>query len=551
MSRIPESFIEEVLARVDLVALIDRRVPLKKKGREFTACCPFHQEKSPSFFVNPDKQFYHCFGCGAHGNALKFLMEYEHQDFRGAIETLAAETGLTVPEDPKATAEYDARIGLYAVMNAAQTHFTQALRASSAAIDYLKNRGVTGETAARFGLGFAPGQNSLIRVAEQNPGTRADWETVGLIGRRDDGSPYERFRQRLMIPIRDRRGQIIGFGGRIIGAGEPKYLNSPESPLFHKSSVLFGLYEARQANARPDSLLIVEGYLDVIMLAQHGITNAVATMGTATTPEHISLLFRHTQRLVFCFDGDAAGHRAAAKALHTVLPQLLDGRSVRFLFLPDGEDPDSFVKTQGADAFLTRAESQSLGIEQYFLHLIDQQVPGQDATAQAHKSKLGKEWLATMPTGDLRILIEHRLKEHIGLWRSRSQKPLTNPASPAPKTPPRMRTPHSLILAIVLRHPTLAAPAANPQDWHAGEVPPLLVRLSEHRPEDWHREPWFHAARAEIEQAQVSPPAGIDTLGQAQIVLQDTLNQQRHLAHHADQRASAKAALQSIKPRKE
>ncbi len=561
MSRIPESFIEEVLARVDLVALIDRRVPLKKKGREFTACCPFHQEKSPSFFVNPDKQFYHCFGCGAHGNALKFLMEYEHQDFRGAIETLAAETGLTVPEDPKAAAEHDARVGLYAVMNAAQTHFAQALRTTPAAIDYLKNRGVTGETAARFGLGFAAGQNSLIRAVEQNPGTRAttlaatfaDWETVGLIGRRDDGSLYERFRQRLMIPIRDRRGQVIGFGGRVIGAGEPKYLNSPENPLFHKSSVLFGLYEARQANARPESLLIVEGYLDVIMLAQHGIAHAVATMGTATTPEHINLLFRHTQRLVFCFDGDTAGHRAAAKALHTVLPQLEDGRSVRFLFLPDKEDPDSFVKAQGANAFLARIETHALGIERYFLHLIDQQIPGKDDAAQAAKSKLGKEWLATMPAGDLRILIEHRLKEHTGVWR----RPFFNknaPASnlpPAPKTPPKMRTAESLVLAIVLRYPELATSAVNAADWPTGAVPPLLAQLSRHPPEHWANQAWYHEAHRAIEDAQHTPPAGIDSLAQAQSVLLDTLHQQRHSVQHADQRAAAKAALLGLKPRPE
>ncbi len=547
MSRIPESFIDEVLSRTDLVALIDRRVPLKKKGREYAACCPFHQEKTPSFYVNPDKQFYHCFGCGAHGNALKFLMAYEHQDFRGAIETLAGEVGMVIPEDPQAAAEQDALAGLYAAMNAAQAYFKQALRAAPSAIDYLKKRGVTGETAARFGLGFAPGDKGLLGTPEVTAARRADWETLGLIGRREDGSFYERFRQRLMIPIRDRRGRVIGFGGRIIGAGEPKYLNSPENPLFHKSSVLFGLYEARQANARPDALLIVEGYLDVIMLAQHGIHHAVATMGTATTQEHITLLFRHTQHLVFCFDGDAAGHRAAAKALRAVLPQLEDGRGARFLFLPDGEDPDSFVRAKGADAFLARIEQHALGLEHYLMHLLDQQFPGQSATAQAAKSKLGKEWLATMPLCDLRRLFERRLKEHIGLWQPHFQKSAPSPAAPVEKTPPKARTPESLVLAIVLRHPSLSTSAADPRHWYGGTVPLLLSQLSGHPPESWQQQPWYVAAAPALREASEWPTPGIDTLAQAQTVLMDTLAQQRQQAMHQKRRDEAKADLLGIK----
>ncbi|WP_407275639.1 DNA primase [Halothiobacillus sp. DCM-1] len=546
MSRLPESFIEEVLARVDLVALIDRRVPLKKKGREYAACCPFHQEKTPSFYVNPDKQFYHCFGCGAHGNALKFLMDYEHQDFRGAMETLANEVGMTLPNDPQADAEHDALAGLYAAMEAAQTHFQQALRHAPATIDYLKARGVTGETAARFGLGFAPGSPGLAQLAKQDATRLSDWETLGLIGRREDGSLYDRFRNRLMIPIRDRRGRVIGFGGRIIGTGEPKYLNSPENPLFHKGAVLYGLYEARQANARPDSLLIVEGYLDVIMLAQHGIPQVVATMGTATTPEQITLLFRHTPQLVFCFDGDAAGHRAAAKALQAVLPQLIAGRGVRFLFLPDGEDPDSFVRTHGAQAFLTRVESLSLSLEHYLLRRLDQMIPGQDAASRAAKAKLGQEWTATMPPGDFRKLIEQHIKEHLGLWRTRPQPQAPHPPVRARQEQPIKRTPESLILNILLRYPELAHSAADPQHWHDGVVPELLHNLGNYPAEGWAQQPWFIAAAKEIQAAREWTPPGTDTLAQAQAVLTDALTLHRQNAALATQRSAAKAALDQL-----
>ncbi|MGC8697756.1 MAG: DNA primase, partial [Halothiobacillus sp.] len=290
MSFIPEAFIDDVLARTDLVELIHAQVPLKKKGREYTACCPFHQEKTPSFYVNPDKQFYHCFGCGAHGNAISFLMDYEHRDFRGAIEQLAAQAGMTLPITEIDHAALDAKAQWHAAMAHANTHYKNQLRACDEAIDYLKARGVQGETAALFDLGFAPNGNSLLASCANAPAMRTAFEELGLIIPKDDGERYDRFRRRIMFPIRDKRGQVIGFGGRIIGAGDPKYLNSPESELFHKGQNLYGLYEARLDNAKPPRLIIVEGYMDVVMLAQHGIRNVVATMGTATTDEQIQRL---------------------------------------------------------------------------------------------------------------------------------------------------------------------------------------------------------------------------------------------------------------------
>ncbi len=357
MARIPQHFIDELLARTDIVDLIDGRVPLKKKGSEYAACCPFHSEKTPSFYVVPDKQFYHCFGCGAHGTALSFLMEYDNMEFRDAVRELADAAGLEVPEDDDSGPGPDPDGALREALAHADQWFRQQLKQSSEAKAYLKGRGLSGRTAADFGLGYAPeGWSGLLDTAA-NEARRDALLATGMLIRNDRGRVYDRFRGRVMFPIRDTRGRTIAFGGRIIGEGEPKYLNSPEHPLFHKGQELYGLYEARQALRDIPRLLVVEGYMDVIALADAGIHWAVATLGTAATPDHLNKAFRTANEVVCCFDGDNAGRRAAWRALENALPVLRTGRELRFLFLPEGEDPDSMVHKEGREAFETRVAS--------------------------------------------------------------------------------------------------------------------------------------------------------------------------------------------------
>lgn len=356
MARIPQHFIDQLLERTDIVSLIDARVTLKKAGREYTACCPFHDEKTPSFTVSPSKQFYHCFGCGAHGSAISFLMEYDRLEFRDAVDVLAESAGMEMPEEAAdAAPSGPPREPLLDAMRLADRHYQTALRRSPDAIDYLKNRGVTGEMAKLYGLGFAPDawDDLTRRMPDKSAAAQA-----GLLIERDSGGYFDRFRNRLMFPIRDTRGRTIAFGGRTLGSDSAKYLNSPETPLFHKSDHMYGLFEARQALRQIERLLVVEGYMDVIALAQHGFPNAVATLGTATTASHLTTLFRHTEEVVFCFDGDAAGVRAARKAMEHSLGVMRGARRVRFLFLPDGEDPDSLVRgDNGRQAMASAIES--------------------------------------------------------------------------------------------------------------------------------------------------------------------------------------------------
>ncbi|HKJ77760.1 MAG TPA: DNA primase, partial [Gammaproteobacteria bacterium] len=356
--RIPQSFIDDLLSRVDIVEVIDARVPLKKAGRDYAACCPFHDEKTPSFTVSPTKQFFHCFGCGAHGTALGFLMEYDHMGFVEAVEELAAKQGLEIPYEGGAPAAGPGRDlkPLYDLLGQADRYFRHQLRnhpAAAKAVDYLKGRGVSGEVAAAFGLGYAPpGWDGLLQALGRDDGALKRLVEVGLlIEREEDRRRYDRFRDRVIFPIRDPRGRTVGFGGRVLGDDKPKYLNSPESEVFHKGRELYGLYEAQQAVRRPERLLVVEGYMDVVALAQHGIANAVATLGTAATADHLQRLFRVTGEVVFCFDGDEAGGKAAWRALENAMPQMRDGRQVRFMFLPQGEDPDSLVRAIGGEAF--------------------------------------------------------------------------------------------------------------------------------------------------------------------------------------------------------
>lgn len=355
--RIPQSFIDDLLVRTDIVELIDSRVRLKKAGKNYQACCPFHNEKSPSFTVSQEKQFYHCFGCGAHGNAIGFVMEYDGLEFPDAIEELASMQGMQVPREQSiggsANSQPAVSKDLFELMNQIARFYESNLKSAPHAVEYLKGRGLTGEVVKRFNIGYAPSDWDQVR---RRFGASRNHEQLlisgGMLITRDNGQgSYDRFRDRIMFPIRDKRGRVIGFGGRVLGDGTPKYLNSPETPIFHKGRELFGLYEVKQAHKDPRRILVVEGYMDVVALGQYDIDYAVAALGTATTSDHIHTLFRTTAEVVCCYDGDNAGREAAWRALDNALPHLQDGRELKFVFLPDGEDPDSLVRQIGKEGF--------------------------------------------------------------------------------------------------------------------------------------------------------------------------------------------------------
>ncbi|MDO6638824.1 DNA primase [Shewanella sp. 5_MG-2023] len=354
---IPRDFINELIARTDIVDLIDHRVPLKKAGKNHSACCPFHSEKSPSFTVSQDKQFYHCFGCGAHGNAIDFIMEYDRLEFVDAIEELAGKLGLEVPREQGTGPKKDQSLSrdLYQLMEEANLYYQNQLRQHSdkqKVVDYLEFRGLSSDVVEHFGIGFAPdGWDGLLSRYRQNPAAQDKLLTAGMLIANDNGKRYDRFRDRLMFPIRDRRGRVVGFGGRVLGDGTPKYLNSPETPIFHKGNELYGLYELKKTHRDPQQVLIVEGYMDVVALAQFGVDYAVASLGTATTAEQFQLLVRSAKEVICCYDGDRAGKEAAWRALETALPLLKPGDVVRFMFLPQGEDPDTMVRQVGKDGF--------------------------------------------------------------------------------------------------------------------------------------------------------------------------------------------------------
>lgn len=382
---IPKSFIQDLLNRLDIVDVIERYVPLKKAGANYAACCPFHSEKSPSFTVSQSKQFYHCFGCGAHGTAIGFVMEHAGMGFVDAVEELARSIGVPVPQEAQAPGQVQHRVApdLYEVMQAATRFYREQLKQSPRAIDYLKRRGLSGEIAARFGIGYAPEawQNlSGITSSYQD----SSLVETGLVIEGEAGKRYDRFRDRIMFPIVNARGQVIGFGGRILDSGEPKYLNSPETILFEKGHELYGLFQAQKAIRTNQQVVVVEGYMDVVALAQHGVEYAVATLGTATTPYHVQKLLRLAEQVVFCFDGDAAGQRAAWRALENSLPQLVDGKRIGFLFLPKEHDPDSFIREHGTAAF-EQLLHDSLPLSGYMLRELSAQV---DLRTQEGRSNL-------------------------------------------------------------------------------------------------------------------------------------------------------------------
>ena len=448
MGRIPQHFIDALLARTDIVELIGTRVPLKKSGREYKACCPFHAEKTPSFWVSPDKQFYHCFGCGKHGTVLGFLMDHDHMAFPEAVEELATRLGLEVPHEggaERSAARADEP--LYELMASVARYYREQLAREPRARDYLAKRGLTAETLERFTIGYAPNSwNELLRRFGAGDGERQLLAAAGLIIERERGSNreserhYDRFRDRVMFPIRDARGRVIAFGGRIIDAGEPKYLNSPETPLFHKGRELYGLFEARRARRNLERLVVVEGYMDAVSLHQSGIDYAVATLGTATTAEHFRRIFRLVPTVVFAFDGDRAGRAAAWRALQQALPEAREGREIRFLFLPHGHDPDTLIAAEGGAAFEQRFAA-AVPLSEYLVRELSEQTELGSADGRARFAEHARPLFARVPEGVYRELLLERLAQVVGLTPARLEALWTGakPDAPSTSSPPPAR----------------------------------------------------------------------------------------------------------------
>lgn len=452
---IPQSFIDDLLHRTDILEVVDKRVPLKKSGKNYQACCPFHNEKTPSFSVQPERQFYYCFGCGAGGNAIGFVMNFDHVDFPQAVETLARDAGVEVPrEESKAeTRRQSEHAKLLDVLERASKFYQFQLRQHAERkrpIEYLKTRGVSGEIARDFAIGYAPpGWENLIEAIGVDEPAQKNLLKAGMVIERnkpegeevrkdnDKRSPYyDRFRDRIMFPIRDSRGRTIAFGGRVLGDDKPKYLNSPETPVFHKGSELYGLYESKKFGDKFSRLLLVEGYMDVIALAQMGIRNAVATLGTATSDRHLTRMFRAVSEVVFCFDGDAAGLNAAWRALETSLPLMEDGRRVRFLFLPEGDDPDTHVRKVGKDKFLEQIE-QAVPLEQFFFDKLSEDLDIDSIEGKARLSNLAKPLIRQLPKGVYGQLMLDRLSDTLGVSSESLDQLMATAPEPAyqPPTP--------------------------------------------------------------------------------------------------------------------
>ncbi|BAN68494.1 DNA primase [endosymbiont of unidentified scaly snail isolate Monju] len=477
--KIPQQFIDELLSRTDIVELINQRVPLKKAGREYQACCPFHTEKTPSFTVSPAKQFYHCFGCGAHGTAIGFLMEYERLSFPEAVEELAARQGLEIPREITFEQGPDHR-PLYALLEQVDAFYREQLHAhpdSRRARDYLAGRGLSEQVIETFDIGFAPpGWDNVLARFGKNDQSRRQLAEAGLTTTNEKGRTYDRLRERIIFPIHDGRGRVIGFGGRLLGDGKPKYLNSPETPIFHKGRELYGLYQARQAHRQLERILVVEGYMDVVALAQYEIRNAVATLGTATTAEHLNKLYRACNEVVFCFDGDRAGRAAAWKALETALPLMKDGRQARFLFLPEGEDPDTLVRKIGRQAFLDEV-ARAQPLSEFLFARLETQTDMGSIDGRARLAELARPLLAKLPTGTFRAMMEQALTERVGVH-------VAVPVSEATPPPPRPRPtrghkpggmpPMRRAIALLLQHPE-AARAELPEGWETLQTPGIEV----------------------------------------------------------------------------
>lgn len=458
--RIPQSFINDLLTRIDIVDVVGSRITLKKAGKDHKALCPFHNEKTPSFTVSSDKQFYHCFGCSENGTALTFLMEHDRMEFVEAVEALAQMAGVEVPREQNARPAPD-RTDLYDLLSAADGYFRAQLKASSEAVGYLKDRGLTGIIARDFGVGYAPDEWHALGEAlakSRPPAKEKDMLDAGVLTRGESGQVYDRFRGRIMFPIRDTRGRIIGFGGRVLGSNDgPKYLNSPETPVFHKGHEVYGLYEARKANRSLDRVLLVEGYMDVVALAQAGITNAVATLGTAATKEHFQKLYRYVSEVICCFDGDAAGRQAAWRALEHALAELKDGRQLKFMFLPDGEDPDSLVQGEGSKGFRNRVAVAQPAIEYLFQRLSrDLDLASLDDQAKLVNSIM--PYVEQVPEGILKQLMLNRLHTQTGFTPGGGARAVRGARRGVqPPKQPRLPALVQRLVASVIQQPGLVA----------------------------------------------------------------------------------------------
>ncbi|MGI3051544.1 DNA primase [Vibrio alginolyticus] len=466
---IPRSFIDDLLARLDIVDIIDARVKLKKKGKNYGACCPFHNEKTPSFSVSQEKQFYHCFGCGAHGNTIDFLMEFDRLEFVEAIEELASYLGLDVPREQRSggngsfqsgpQASSSEKRNLYDLMGSIAQFYRNQLKqpASKVAIEYLKDRGLSGEIVQKFGIGYVADEWDLVRKNfGQNKENQDMLVTGGMLIENDKGNRYDRFRGRVMFPIRDRRGRVIGFGGRVLGDGTPKYLNSPETPIFHKGKELYGLYEVLQAYREPPQILVVEGYMDVVALAQYGVDYSVASLGTSTTGDHLQVLFRQTSTVVCCYDGDRAGREAAWRAMENALPYLTDGRQLKFMFLPDGEDPDSYIRQNGKQAFEQQV-SNAMPLSEFMFSSLTQQVDMSTKEGMAKLSTLAVPLIDKVPGGTLRLYLRELLGRRLGLVDERQLQQLISKQGKEDKRPQPhkeiKRTPMREVIALLIQNP--------------------------------------------------------------------------------------------------
>ena len=410
---IPREFIDDLLDRADITQIIGERVKLKRAGREYKGLCPFHNEKTPSFTVNPTKDFYHCFGCGAHGSVLGFMMQHDRLDFPAAVEALAERYGLEVPRRGPSRPSGK---GLYDLLNGAARHYIEQLKGSDPAKDYLKSRGLTGKVAQAFGIGYAPRGNGILARFGQSEDQRRSLVDAGLALKGESGELYDRFRDRIMFPIRDRRGRVTGFGGRAMGDVQPKYMNSPETPVFHKGRELYGLFEL--GRRKVDRCVLVEGYMDVIGLAQNDVAGAMASLGTAVTPQQLTRLFRIAPSVVFCFDGDPAGRRAAERAMERALPEMRGGRQLSFAFLPEGEDPDSYVRSEGAASF-NKVLDSATPMSEFLMQKLSAQCDLATAEGRARMAELARPLLSATPVGVYRDLLMNRLAEEVQLPRER------------------------------------------------------------------------------------------------------------------------------------
>ena len=481
---IPKSFIQDLLNRLDIVDVIERYVPLKKAGANFVACCPFHNEKSPSFTVSQSKQFYHCFGCGVHGTAIGFVMEHAGLGFVDAVEELARSVGVDVPRETPAPGQVQHKVApdLYGVMQSATRYYRDQLKQSPRAIDYLKRRGLSGEIASRFGIGYAPEgwQNLQGLVADYQDNSLLE---TGLAIENDEGKRYDRFRDRIMFPIVNGRGQVIGFGGRVLDTGEPKYLNSPETALFEKGRELYGLFQAQKAIRASRQVLVVEGYMDVVALAQHGVEYAVATLGTATTPYHVHKLLRLADKVVFCFDGDSAGQRAAWRALENALPQLVDGKQVAFLFLPPEHDPDSYVREHGATTF-EQLLQEALPLSGYLLRELSGQVDLRTQEGRTALLQRAKPLLTAISAPASALLLRKEVAALAGITQAELEalyaiKPVGLPRRQAPQKASRpVASNLRVLLRCLLCQPDLVSELPSNRDV-AGAEAETIAALAE------------------------------------------------------------------------